>query len=249
MSLLFSVAELTRESVALREVARDYLEPGADAVLRTVERDLEDIARRNGDRCYDWGIREYSPLRTKSSAGQYMPDDEGSLEVYGEITFVWQLQPIRPSAKRPAANVRLDGKASTLVRLLEGAPNSGDTSEELAVWRMEVADDRAPGAYFHVQILGREKDKVFPHALDVPRLPNALVSPFACAEFVLGELFQDDWARHADRDFQAIRQWRGVQAHRHQRQLEWHQNQVRAAAGSPWLAWKKALPPENIFLR
>ena len=249
MSLLFSVADLKRENIALREVAREYLEPGADAILRTVENDLTDIARRSGDRSYDWRIPGHSPLRTKSSDGEYMRDSGGSLEVYGEITFVWQLRPIRPSAKRPAENVRLDGKASTLVRLLAGKPNSGETADELAVWRMEVADSRSPGAFFHVQILGREEDKVFPHALDVPRLPNALVSPFACVEFVLGELFQDDWARHADRDFQAIRQWRGIQAHRHQKQLQWHRDQVEAAAGSPWSAWKKALPPENIFLQ
>src|SRR5579871_2003687 len=193
MGLLFSVRELMQENIALRELADSYLEPGGTAVLHDAERELENISRRSDGRLYPWGIDDYNPLRTKSSVGKYMRGAGGGLEVYGEITFIWELTPIGATRRQPAREVRLNGKASTRIRILEGRPNSGRDSEELAMWRMEVADDQSPGAYFHVQILGREDDIVFPHALDVPRLPNALISPFACVEFVLGELFQDDW--------------------------------------------------------
>ena len=72
------------------------------------------------------------------------------------------------------------------------------------MWKMEVADDAAPGAYFHVQVLGRESDTHFPKALDVPRLPNFLASPLACAEFAISELFQDEWKKHSMRSTDAM---------------------------------------------
>lgn len=251
MALIFSVSDLRQETAALRGIARAFLEPGADSVLREAESELSNLAARSSDHSYDWAIRPTNPLRTRCSRGAYMPGDRGSLHLHGEISFIWQLQPVRDGGdSRPAKKVRLTGRASTLIRLLHGEAYSGEPDEELAVWRMEIADDLSPGAYFHVQVLGRKTDKVmFPHALDVPRLPSSLISPFACSEFVIAELFQMAWDAHANHDFRDMRQWRKVQANRHLSQLEWHINQVKAAAGSPWAAWKTAKPPEDLFLK
>jgi hypothetical protein len=171
------------------------------------------------------------------------------LTLHGEITFVWELQPIRPRGDtRPAPLVLLNGLASTAVRLLDGPPWTSDKPEELAMWRMEIADFEAPGTYFHIQVLGREKDKVFPKGLDIPRLPNVLNSPFACMEFVLGELFQKRWARIAQKESPSSRQWRTIQARRHRKHLEWAAEQVDTASGSPWVAWKVAKPYKELFL-
>jgi len=250
MSLLFSVSDLQKELTAFRELAANLLAPGAAGVLSTASSQLAGIAKSRSDAPpVRWCIRPDNPLLTMPSVGAYMPDDRGGLTVHGEITFVWELQPVRPGGDaRPALHVRLNGLASTAVRLLIGEPGAASEPEELAVWRMEVADLAAPGTFFHVQVLGRETDSMFPKALDIPRLPGVLNSPFACMEFVLGELFQKSWEKIAQKESAPGRQWRTIQGHRHSRHLEWAMRQVATTSGSPWVAWKVAKPQETLFL-
>lgn len=246
MSLLFSVSDLLNELHAFRELAEDLLSGGTSQVLYTAATQLRGISRTSGH--VRWEIHPDNPVVTIPSAGSYMPDDKGPLTVYAEITFVWELEPIRPLGdQRAAKQVRLDGLASTKIRVLRGTPWD-ETEEELAVWRMEIGDRAAPGAMFHVQVLGRDDDTMFPKQLDVPRLPGVLNSPFACMEFVLGELFQDRWPRIAMRDSGPGLRWRGIQAHRHARHLRWVTEEVSSTSGSPWVIWKKAQPDEGLFL-
>jgi hypothetical protein len=247
LSLLFGVQDLQNELTAFRELSSALLGPGADIVLRNAADQLAGIAKSNS-RPIRWCIYDENPLLTIQSDGAYMPDDQGGLTVHAEVTFVWELEPVRPKGDtRPATQVRLNGLASTAIRLMSGTPWS-DERDELAVWRMEVADDNAPGTFFHVQVLGRDDDTIFPKSLDIPRLPGVLNSPFACMEFVLGELFQKRWTRIAQKDSGPGRQWRSIQAHRHLRHLAWAAEQVENSSGSPWVAWKAAKPDETLFL-
>ena len=250
MSLLFAISDLRNELNAFGKLASEMLAPGADAVLRTASGQLDGIAKRSSDAPpVRWSISRESPLYTQPSYGAYMPDDKGGLIVYGEITFIWELQPIRPKGDtRVAQHVLLNGIASTAIRLLYGEPWDPEEAQELAMWRMEIADHKAPGTFFHVQVLGREEDKVFPKELDIPRLPGVLNSPFACMEFVLSELFQERWIRIAQQDSAQCRQWRAIQAHRHRRHLDWAAEKIENASGSPWVAWKAAKPYREIFL-
>lgn len=246
---MFEVADLRNEVESFGKLAGELLAPGYEQVLRGVDSELLGIAKSNSGRVR-WRIHEELPLLSEASVGEYMPDDEGGVIVYAEMTFVWELEPVRPSGDtRPAKQVRLCGLASTSIRLLEGDPRTAGSHDELAMWKMDIADDRSPGVYFHVQILGREEDKSFPRSVDVPRFPGLLNSPFACMEFVLGELFQARWKRIAQKDSASLRQWRGIQAHRHKRHLEWARDQVVETSGSPWLAWKVAKPKPELFLR
>lgn len=250
MSLLFAVSELQAEIEAFEKIAAELLGPGSVGALRTASAALTGIARKGGGRTR-WCIDRSTPVVTVPSVGEYMPDDQGGLTVHGEISFVWELEPVRPGGDtRPARHVRLEGLASTMVRVLSGVPGSAAEGDgvELAVWRMEVADSAAPGAYFHVQVLGRDADTIFPKALDVPRLPGVLNSPFACMEFVLGELFQGRWSRLAQKDSSAGHRWQGIQSHRHVRHLAWATKQVTDCSGSPWAAWKAARPDESMYL-
>lgn len=248
MSLLFEIAVLRDEVTAFQELARRFLEPSARSILNQLVSDLDGISKKSSG-ASRWQIYRDRPLRTVASIGDYMPDEEGELCVHAAIDFVWDLEPVRPRGDtRHAKKVRLSGLASTEIRLIEGEPGVPGGSE-IAVWRMEVADDAAPGCHFHVQVLGRDGDDMFPKALDVPRLPGSLVSPFACMEFVLSELFQAKWSKHVSKDSSEGKRWRKIQAFRHQRQLRWHLDTVDRTSGSPWVAWKLAKPPEDLFLQ
>jgi len=118
------------------------------------------------------------------------------------------------------------------------------------MWRVEFGAADSPGCYFHTQILGEKEQPPFPHALSVPRLPSLFVTPMAAVEFLLGELFQDQWEQHivgdqGDRPF-----WNGIQQQRLQNLLRWKQQQLDGCQGSPWMALKKAKPlqADGLFL-
>jgi len=248
MTLLFKVSELRREVQAIKALGRHFLDPASSDVLSAVDNGIVQISRATGDASQSWEISPTWPLRTAVSNGEFQPGRSAGPAVHGQITFVWELAPERPrgAGHGPSKLVRLTGKASTMIQVFEGTPQA--PGHELAMWRMEVADPSSPGSFFHVQVLGRDTDQSFPKSLDIPRLPGMLVSPFACVEYVLSELFQDRWRAHADRDFRDVRDWKGVQGSRMLAQLDWHAKIVRAASGSPWSAWKREVPSDGLFI-
>lgn len=249
MTLEFLVGELNKELVALRSIAADFLSPSAGQQLYELESQLTGISRSvSGLR--PWQIPEDDPIRTRMSEGEYQSGG-GEKFVYGELSFIWEVLPLRPSGDgRPARTIELAGKASTMLKIVEGDPDDPTYRELLAMWRIEVGNDDSPGTHFHVQVMGHEIDPPFPRALDVPRLPSILVSPFACLEYLLSELFQVRWHRHASKERGDMTMWRSIQLDRFLRQLSWHMDEVGlAGSGSPWLAIKLAKPPADLFVR
>lgn len=247
MTLHFKVADLQREREAFSAIAKRHLDSSATWVLAACGSQLSGIAKSStGGR---WMIEEDDPVVTTASIGQYMPDDKGMEILHAEMSFVWEIEPVRPSGDtRPAETVNLFGLGSTAIRICRGDPHDAADKDEVAFWRMEIADSKAPGCFFHVQVMGRDGDSAFPKSVDVPRLPGMLHSPFACMEFVLGELFQEEWHRLSQRTTSASRMWHGIQAARHQAHLRWVLDLVSSSSGSPWAVWKAAQPPEGLYM-
>lgn len=243
--LQFKVAELQREVKAFKELASKYLDASTLHVLDGCMSELAGHARSGAGKERRWEIRPENPVRSIPSRGAYEPDDRGALNVFAEMTFVWMIKPVRGSrdrTKEPAKIVELSGLASTRIRI-----RSSDDNQEHAMWRMEIADPAAPGCYFHIQVLGEDANSPFPHNLSIPRFPGVLSTPFAAMEFALGELFQDDWRRRAQDD-RGAREWSKIQQKRHLRHLDWAQDVIKKASGSPWAAWKAAQPSQDLFV-
>jgi hypothetical protein len=250
--LEFEFDEFLREIRAIRRVTNNFLDRSADNVLNSLERDLEAIRSfpRGTDRL--WKIPECTPLKTKTSQGEYEQGSrKGRHRVVGEITSTWLIAPSDPRAKstRPARTFTVTGKASVRIRLLDqaGAPED----QPLAMWRVELGDDISPGCFFHVQILGEDgrMTSPFPHSLPVPRLPSFLFTPMAALEFVIAELFQEEWKKHAARQTDAMNSWRLIQRERLNRLFEWKQKVVKEHNGSPWTIIKWEKPPADLFLK
>ena len=106
-----------------------------------------------------------------------------------------------------------------------------------------------PGCFFHTQILGDTTSFPFPKSFTVPRLPSIIFSPMGVVEFVLGELFQQDWSdnkRHAHSEAIGFAK---IQLQRFQSLLLWQQKMVtKNERRSPWLSLKKALPEAKLFV-
>lgn len=116
------------------------------------------------------------------------------------------------------------------------------------MWRIELGAPDSPGCYFHVQILGDRSDPPFPRSIPIPRLPGPFITPMAAVEFVLGELFQDDWRRKTVGARNHHNDWWAIQHQRWSNLLKWQKDVLEQRGSSPWMNLKAAKPPPELFL-
>lgn len=244
--LIFDFSAVSQEIDALSKIAKSYIWIGSTSVLSYLKADLEN-RRSHVISNAPWGISESMPLYTIPSLGKY--DRKGGDTVFGEVSSVWEIQPIRSNnwkKSKLAEQFYITGKASTRVRIIKGTPDS--PKEELAMWRMEIGNFDSPGCHFHVKVLGRDDDIVFPKSLPVPRLPGLLITPMEVFEYVLGELFQQDWAQEASAASDSMDYWAKHQKERFQKLLAEQLKQVNKSSGSPWAYLKKWKPEPDLFI-
>ena len=247
--LQFRFADMISEVTALEGMAKPFLEPTSVRVLpplRIILGNLQDVRRSGGVR---WGISSSDPLITSVSQGAYQPDSAGAHAVFAEISFAWEIRRINPAGKKTerAEFFELIGLASTKVRLFRRETN-GEKGPLEAMWRMEIGDVHSPGCHFHVQVMGETDERPFPKSIDVPRLPGILATPAAAVEFVLAELFQDEWAEHAAATSPHLSRWIPIQKRRLSAVLKWQSGVVQGSGGSPWTTLKRAKPDAKLFV-
>lgn len=243
--IVLGLNDLRTETVALCDVAAPLLDISTRHQLRNAVTQLDNMrhsAAPSAPRL--WSIPEDHPLLTIPSHGQYRPGGGGTLNVVGEISFEWSVTPQK--ARRGKGNIAIEvtGAASTRVRIRDV-----DTGEELGMWRMEIGTRDAPGSVFHIQIRGQDKSLPFPDDLRVPRFPTFVPTPATVTEFVLSELFQDDWAREFAQSQYHKNDWVEVQR---ERMTSWlnlqSQELARARGNSPILFLKHLFPHERAFI-
>ena len=192
-----------------------------------------------------WGAQKGNDYNLKLQCLHTIPSNnyeagnrQGGQKIHAVISGTWDLRPLE---KR---EVEFCGKASTKIALYDS--NNPDT--RLAMWRLELGDEKSPGCYVHAQILGDSDKPPFPEFVPIPRLPSLFVTPMSAVEFVLGELFQDEWAKATISNANDTLYWRELQKKRLQKLLSWYQDQMKNLASSPWVALKKAKPKSDMFL-
>jgi hypothetical protein len=227
-ALEFDFSQVNRELEALKTLTRRFLWSGSGSVLDDVQTSLLTMRAKRPTGVVKWEISQANPLKTIATQG-YERKNKGPHEVFAEITFVWDIKvvPAKKKSMSPARFQLADQIASTRVRLLQGRPER--PGSEVAMWRMELGDTKAPGCCLHTQVMGE------------------LSFPTMVIEFVLAELFQEEWAREVGRASDALNAWRAIQAPRLSSILEWHKGLIGRAEGSPWVLWKAANPPQDLL--
>lgn len=242
--LRFPVRELCAESEALREIAAGFCED--DGPLRSLGDQLERIGERSCRREYALRLR---PLLTKPTREYEGAGRSGGQEIYARIRGKWILRPV--GRKGPKRLVAFAGVASAVAGLWPSEcqwQESQDTSKRLAMWRIEIGAHDSPGCYFHCQVLGDRDEPPFPKGIPIPRLPSPFVTPASAVEFVLGELFQERWARAASGATSNHKWWRTIQEKRWERLMDWQRESLSGGESSPWMRLKAAKPPRELFV-
>jgi hypothetical protein len=87
--------------------------------------------------------------------------------------------------------------------------------------------------------------------LPVPRFPTFLPTPMLVLEFVLGELFQDDWLREVSSSptSDALRRWRAVHRDWMRRLLDSQRQAIEEGDPSVLMALKHLRPDPDMLVR
>lgn len=242
-ALRLGFAQFQEELLLISRLADEFLSSDTRFRLHQAATSLEQIwsadSRNDG---YHLGIAIDAPLRTIPSTTY----GGGATPVWAELSFIWTLNPIGPIQKKVLQRRQFEvvGKASTRVRFAWS--RAENAIEEVAMWRMEIATPDGPGAFFHAQVRGADDSLPFPAAVPVPRLPCMVPTPPLVLEFVLAELFQDQWIRGLEKRTTEAATWRRLQSPRYERMLNW---QLGALGGvTPLVGLKQAKPSADLLV-
>lgn len=190
------------------------------------------------------GIPKDHPIETRP-AEAYRPSGKGNQPVVGRLSAIW---PIRPIGKKKGAGFKsfvIDtavGTASTRVSICTVDDAHADC-KEVAFWRSDIRTADGPGCLYHLQVLGESDDTMFPDFLGIPRFPDPFTSPMAVLEFLLAELFPDEWAKHLSDGPQWAGEWRTIQEKHWKARLDEQKKAVTSPTdSSPWLEIRKWSP-------
>lgn len=266
----FRFDEIFDEIDGFSVTATPYLTKSGPTVLSQLREGLESVRASNPGETQWWGIRDKLPLETKPSRGDYELQRTTRDVIFARVTAKWGIRVVKQGHGIKARELfEVCESASVIVELRDYEQFDDKGKNKLVwCWRFELGDPAHPGCFFHTQLGSNVKPEVAPMTeaqpdvvvqsstvpveqdISVPRLPTLVFTPISAADFVLGELFQKDWAEAASQDNQDVNRWSKVHAKFLTALLEWKLTRVkRRTVGSPWL-WLKCHKPENdLFTR
>jgi hypothetical protein len=183
MSLRFSGKAMAAELVVLSKVVGKFLDSGSSTRLQVLAKTLvlkTKDAVESGRQQFTWDTTEDGasrPLRTsdstnyKGTTGNYKP-------LHAEITFEWTCKVEGPDQLRVS-------EGAIVVSILLGGSDQKTIHFDVCKGGYATGSGHPP---FLVQFYGVVND--------IPRFPMFIVSPVDVIDFVLLELFQQQWRSH-----------------------------------------------------
>ena len=247
--LRFSFTDMLSEIQAMTKIGKDFLAGDTHSILLPkLYEDLQTLRGRPAGSKLDWEISRRSPLRTIAGRKYEAQGRKSHHLVYGEVCGKWEIE--NDIGAKPGLakyfKLRNNGQASIKVRVVDCSSQLRHL--EIARWNVDVGDAASPGCHFHTQIC-LEPCMWFPKSLSVPRLPALLHTPMDVLEFLISELFQNEWQRHVAATSREMQVWNVCQKKRLLSLLKWQHRTIANATGSPWTALKTTKPESTALLQ
>ena len=233
--LRFRVEDLVSETECMLSIGDRFIHTGSLWVLPRYKEKLENITSSR---------RGVASKITLDALQTELADIRGR-KVYARISGNWQVTPLSQRAKKSTYSriIAFSGIASTVIELFQYGMD-----KRVAMWRMEVGSEGAPGSFFHVQILGDSGDPPFPKTIEIPRLPSLFATPMSALSYTFGELFGNVWAESIASGGSHGSRWCNFQRHLLSRQLEWYSQIIKRSDSPNWMSIKQSIPPYDLFL-
>ncbi|MEI8020239.1 MAG: hypothetical protein WCH39_18710 [Schlesneria sp.] len=236
-SIQFRFSDFLEEIRSVQKItAREFMDPSAEGIFQQILANLQMIQEAGGSITSAWEVQEQTPLKTKLSTS-WDRGGKASFPIFASLSWKWEINPNTTSkSRRQSDSFMVTGKASLVIKFLRQ-----DDSTPLAEWKIDLGAVDSPGCYFHTHLA---------KSICVPRLPSLFVTPMDALEFVLGELFQEDWEKHASSESYDVQFWRSEKRKLLGRVLDWKKKQIQNGTGSPWVQLKRAKPSDidRLFL-
>ena len=235
MGLKFNVASLRQELIYCNNIARKFLEPASQCKLKLAADQLTDIPIGTTE-FEPWQIDKDDPIKIQCAGGRHGLSGNGKY-LQGRLSFKWQLRKIN------GRQFELGEIVSTLIAIhcLDDATRTNDL---VLQWHVDVVtEEDAPLPWFHIQVEN-------PENLSVPRFPSFLFTPSDCLDFLLGEIFQQEWMWH-QMNHSHIQRFAAYQKSRICRLITAQRSALRRSGSnySSWITLKEWEPDADIFIK
>jgi hypothetical protein len=237
----FNFSDFIYEIKSFKKVCSSFVQN--KNVIDEYAEKLKRVRDEYADEEVEVSITDDNPLLTNFRDGKYDSSGGGGERVFGKVTSVWQIKPIQDENLSSHKEFEISGKASTKVCLLD------ESYDRISMWKIEIGVEDSPGTHFHIQVEGDNGERPYPEWISVPRFPSILVTVPDVIDFLLGELFQNSWIKHASKSSDEMNRWRPHQQRRLSSLLEWKTAQVNNTMGSGWIAIKNGKPNPDLFLQ
>jgi hypothetical protein len=247
--LAFRFGALMKEMRLFPQVARGKLPPAALKRLEYLGEALGPLANADEARRVQWGTAD-QPIETNPSAGSHQIRRGGhGRNLKGIVDFRWEIQPIGRRQRVPENRFLALWNSSVRIHLVDTGAADDDREEVVASWNFDVGDNQSPGCHFHAKFSHpKEEDRILLEDVDVPRLPCFIFMPTDAIEFVIGELWQDDWRKIAASGAKEMDMWRQFSRRRFEKLFAWYSSELGNTRGTPWAHLKCAKPDASVLL-
>jgi len=245
--LVLRFGTIRQEIASFLRVAAEKLPPVALKRLGRLGEALEPLANANDQRKRGWGTGS-EPVETYASDGGHQLGRVGhGRSLKGVVKFHWEIQPIGNRQKSPMNRLFALWNSSVRIDLVD--VGTGGQEPVAASWDFDIGDHQSPGCHFHAKFANPNKaERERYKDVDVPRLPSFIFMPTDAIEFVVGELWQDEWRKVAASGTREMEAWRRFPKHRFERLFAWYASELQVTRGTPWAQLKCAKPDALVLL-
>jgi hypothetical protein len=234
--------DILEELRSFRLLVAEKLAPQSDRVLAQLEDSLLHISASD-TRKKTWCTPPSREIVTLTNNGRHQRGRLGhGRSLRGEVSFIWEVEPLGTVTKKTQTTRYFAlHNSSVTTKLID------ECAGEVARWNFDVGTHDSPGCHFHYR--SSETDASRRELIcdvDVPRVPSLIFMPTDAFEFILGELWQIEWAQTAASSTNEMNAWRHFSRNRWLNVLRWYLRIVENGVGSPLADLKSAKPEAGL---